>query len=64
MDERLLRGKTNSEQVGYIWKFLDELARNDPEKYNEFIKNTLEDGEKQGLGPPSHCFVIQTEKVC
>ncbi|XP_065069675.1 PIH1 domain-containing protein 2-like [Rhopilema esculentum] len=63
MDERLLRGKTNSEQVGYIWKFLDELAGNDPEKYNEFIKKTLEDGEKQGLGPPSHCFVIQTEKV-
>ena len=63
METGFLQGKSKNEQIGEIWKYLDELALNDPEKYNQFIKKTLEDGKKEGLGPPAPKFVIQTHKV-
>jgi len=63
MDARSFDGKSTNEQIGALWKYLDGLAQNDPEKYNEFIKKTLEDGKKEGLGPPIPQFVIQTRKV-
>ena len=64
MEAELLRGRSRNEQIGTIWRYLDELAQNDPEKYSEFIKTTLEDGAKEGLGPPMSKFVIRTQKVC
>lgn len=63
MDESLLKGKSKNEQISIVWKYLDEMAQNDPEEYSKFIKKTLEDGEKEGLGPPKPCFVVQTQKV-
>eukprot|EP00794_Sanderia_malayensis_P019464 gene19464-21387_t len=50
-------------QAQDIWKYLDYLAQNKPDKYFKLIKQTLEDGEKNGLGPPEHCFTIQTHKI-
>ena len=63
MDARFFQGKSTNEQVSTIWRYLDGLAQNDPEKYNQFIKKTLEDGKKDGLGPPKPKFVLQTHKV-
>ena len=63
MDAKLFDGKSTNEQISTIWKYLDGLAQNYPEKYNEFIKKTLEDGKQEGLGPPEPRFVIQTKKV-
>ena len=63
MDAERNSGKSQTEQVFAIWKFLEQLSQSNPEKYNEFIKQTLEDGAKQGLGPPEPFFSIQTFKV-
>ena len=63
MDAKLLSGKPNSQQIGEIWRYLDELSLKNPEEYNKFIKKTLAEGEAQGFGPPEQCFSILTHKV-
>ena len=63
MDAKFFSGKPNSQQIGEIWKYLDELSLKNPEEYNKFIKKTLAEGEAQGFGPPEHCFCILTQKV-
>ena len=63
MEPEFLRGKTKNEQISLVWKYLDQMAKHAPEKYNQFIKKTLEDGKKEGLGPPVPGFALHTHKV-